>query len=183
MLSMKKDRNNPFNLLDKTNLGLSVVTPITEEPIQPVPPKKVEGIGVYAIYYQGAHSAYSIISKLNQEKPGSWPLYVGKAIAKGGRKGILGDVVSSFRLFNRLRKHAGTINEVDNLKLEDFSCRVLIVDPIWIPLGEQLMIDRYKPLWNTLLDGFGNNDPGSGRYKQQRSSWDTLHSGRSWAKN
>lgn len=32
-----------------------------------------------------------------------------------------------------------------------------------------------------LIDGFGNHDPGKGRYNQMRSRWDTLHPGRSWA--
>jgi len=30
-------------------------------------------------------------------------------------------------------------------------------------------------------DGFGNHDPGSGRYNQKRSVWDQVHPGRSWA--
>jgi len=45
----------------------------------------------------------------------------------------------------------------------------------------KMLIEKYKPLWNTVLDGFGNHDPGSGRYKQQVSPWDVLHPGRSWA--
>jgi hypothetical protein len=32
-----------------------------------------------------------------------------------------------------------------------------------------------------LIDGFGNHDPGSGRYKGVRPRWDVLHPGRSWA--
>jgi hypothetical protein len=36
-------------------------------------------------------------------------------------------------------------------------------------------------VWNRVLDGFGNHTPGAGRFKQQRSRWDTLHPGRSWA--
>ena len=31
------------------------------------------------------------------------------------------------------------------------------------------------------MDGFGNHDPGSGRYAQQKSPWDELHPGREWA--
>lgn len=31
------------------------------------------------------------------------------------------------------------------------------------------------------LDGFDNHDPGAGRYNQQRSSWDLVHPGRTWA--
>jgi hypothetical protein len=39
----------------------------------------------------------------------------------------------------------------------------------------------YRPLWNTWIEGFGNHDPGSGRYNQAVSEWDTLHPGRVWA--
>ena len=46
---------------------------------------------------------------------------------------------------------------------------------------EAEMIRRYAPLWNTVIDGFGNHDPGSGRYDQAKSEWDVLHPGRPWA--
>jgi hypothetical protein len=39
----------------------------------------------------------------------------------------------------------------------------------------------FSPLWNRKIDGFGNHDPGSGRYNQQRSPWDVIHPGRPWA--
>ena len=31
------------------------------------------------------------------------------------------------------------------------------------------------------VDGFGNHDPGSGRYEQAKSDWDVVHKGRAWA--
>lgn len=34
--------------------------------------------------------------------------------------------------------------------------------------------------WNSSLDGFGNHDPGSGRYGQAKSDWDVIHEGRNW---
>ncbi|MBN1485361.1 MAG: Eco29kI family restriction endonuclease [Chloroflexia bacterium] len=39
----------------------------------------------------------------------------------------------------------------------------------------------WNPLWNSGLDGFGNHDPGRGRYNQAKSEWDVLHPGRPWA--
>jgi|SRR5690606_1259768 len=57
----------------------------------------------------------------------------------------------------------------------------IVLDDIWIPLGESLLIEMYSPIWNKIVDGFGNHDPGSGRYNQQRSRWDVLHPGRNWA--
>jgi hypothetical protein len=70
---------------------------------------------------------------------------------------------------------------VENLNIEDFWCRFLVVDDIWIPLGESLLIQRHRPIWNSMLDGFGNHDPGAGRHKGARPNWDTLHPGRAWA--
>ena len=48
-------------------------------------------------------------------------------------------------------------------------------------MAETAAISMHQPLWNTLIDGFGNHDPGKGRYEQMRSKWDTLHPGRPWA--
>jgi len=59
--------------------------------------------------------------------------------------------------------------------------RFLVVDDIWIPLGESLLIAKFTPIWNTLIDGFGNHDPGRGRYEGMRPRWDVLHPGRAWA--
>ncbi|NCB47077.1 Eco29kI family restriction endonuclease, partial [bacterium] len=46
---------------------------------------------------------------------------------------------------------------------------------------EAALIKLNKPLWNISLDGFGNHDPGSGRYEQAKSDWDLIHPGRTWA--
>lgn len=48
-------------------------------------------------------------------------------------------------------------------------------------MAETSAIAMHRPLWNTLVDGFGNHDPGRGRYEGMRSRWDTLHPGRRWA--
>ena len=50
-----------------------------------------------------------------------------------------------------------------------------------MPLAEHLMIANYRPLWNHVVSGFGNHDPGSTRYDQARPLWDELHPGRPWA--
>ncbi len=46
---------------------------------------------------------------------------------------------------------------------------------------EAALIKLNKPLWNMALDGFGNHDPGKGRYEQAKSDWDVIHHGRQWA--
>jgi hypothetical protein len=83
-------------------------------------------------------------------------------------------------LYRRLREHARSIEESDGLLPKDFVCRYLISDDIWIPLGESLLIEQFKPLWNVLIEGFGIHKPGKNR-PQQTSKWDTLHPGRKLA--
>lgn len=141
-----------------------------------------EGAGSYAIYYIGDFEPYLPVSEKNKGGEFKLPIYVGKAVPPGARKGLYGvDSQPGPVMFRRLKEHASTIDQSANLKLEDFYCRYLVVDDIWIPLGESLLISRFNPLWNTVIDGFGNHDPGGGRYNQARSLWDTLHPGRSWA--
>ncbi|MDR1497048.1 MAG: Eco29kI family restriction endonuclease [Puniceicoccales bacterium] len=171
-----------FNPLDKRNLGKSVVDALLERdavPMRDITPFR--GAGVYAIYYTGDFPAYRPLAALNR-KTAACPIYVGKAVPKGGRKGVSFDVSSeSASLFSRLTEHAESIAAVSSLNLDDFSCRSLVVDDIWIPLGETLIIQRFQPLWNQIVEGFGNHDPGRGRYDGMRPSWDELHPGRGWA--
>lgn len=67
---------------------------------------------------------------------------------------------------------------VHNLRLEDFKCRYMLVDEIWVPLGEARLVARFRPLWNVLIEGFGSNPEGGGRKDTARSVWDILHPGR-----
>jgi hypothetical protein len=84
-------------------------------------------------------------------------------------------------LHRRLSQHADSIKAATNLSISDFYCRYLLVDDIWIPLGESLLIETFKPVWNMLVDGFGHHDQGKARRDQKKSAWDTLHPGRTWA--
>lgn len=84
-------------------------------------------------------------------------------------------------LFGRLGQHASSIRQAENLAIEDFLSRYLVIDEFWIGLAESLLIESYQPLWNVVLDGFGNHDPGAGRHQGRRPSWDALHPGRSWS--
>jgi hypothetical protein len=173
----------PYNPLEKTNLGESVTKALLERPVEALPPQdSFAGAGIYAIYYAGPFSVYRELAKNNRDDRWAAPIYVGKAVPPGARKGGygLGEAPGEV-LYRRLREHAESIEQAGNLDLTDFRCRYLIVDDIWIPLGESLLITMFSPLWNQQIDGFGNHDPGKGRYNQQRSSWDTVHPGRSWA--
>ena len=166
----------PYNPLDKTNLGTSVATALLEEPVRPLADcKGIVGAGIYAIYYVGGFPLYAPVRAANQGNEFSQPIYVGKAIPKGGRKGGLGkDASRGKALSSRLGQHGTSISQSSNLDLSDFSFRYLVVDDIWIPLGENMLIELFKPVWNMVVDGFGNKDPVRRRATQHRSSWDVL---------
>ena len=182
---------DPFNPLDKTNLGKSVGEALLSRDLVPLSSLgsrgQFPGAGVYAIYYSGERLPFLPDQALidHNRRANShdlWPIYVGKAIPKGARTAGVGvGAAVGTALFSRLQHHARSIEAATNLDGNDFLCRYLMVDDIWIPLGESLLIHSFKPVWNVLLDGFGNNAPGSGRRDQRRSAWDTVHPGRLWA--
>ncbi len=179
---MSQQSYEPYNPLDKSNLGTSVADALLARPVVNLPPEPFLGAGVYAIYYAGSFAPYQQIARSNRDSSYVVPIYVGKAVPSGARKGGYGlDSNPGDALSRRLREHAASIEQANNIQLGDFRCRHLVVDDIWIPLGESLLIDRFSPIWNTLIDGFGNHDPGSGRRNQARSRWDVLHPGRIWA--
>jgi hypothetical protein len=173
----------PFNPLDKRNLGESVADALLEVSVQPIPPDAFIGAGVYVLYYTGAFPAYAELSEVNRDDQFRRPIYVGKAVPAGARKGGLGlEVEHGQALHKRLSEHAESLKATKNLELHDFFCRFLVVDDIWIPLAESMLIERFKPVWNSVLDGFGNHDPGSDRHSGKMPLWDCLHPGREWAK-
>jgi hypothetical protein len=176
--------DTPFNPLDKMNLAQSLADALLKRPLSPLPPKKsFSGAGIYAIYSAAESVPYQPLWAMNKGREATFPIYVGKAIPPGARKGGFGVVADpGTALFSRLREHARSIEEADNLSPSDFSCRYLVCDDIWIPLGESLLIARYRPPWNVIFLGFGIHKPGKGRKKQVTSRWDTVHPGRSLAK-
>ena len=152
-----------------------MVNALLERPCGPLPPEPFGGIGVYALYYHGRFDLYGPISATDCVTP----IYVGKAIPRGGRKGLAGlGVQATNELFRRLRDHSESIRDAENLELKDFSCRYLVVDDLWIPLAENLLIRRAPPLWNYVVTGFGSHAVGGKRETGALSAWDTIHPGR-----
>lgn len=172
----------PFNPLDKVNLASSVERALSlAEPRPLAELDRFNGAGVYSLYYTGDFPAYEPLVLENRAMVDA-PIYVGKADAKGKRKGgFLEGAMSGNALWKRLCDHAASIESAENLDVADFVCRYLVVDDLWIALGESLLISKYSPVWNKLVDGFGNHAPGKGRSSMMRPRWDTLHPGRSWA--
>ena len=174
---------DPYNPLDRVNLARSVEQALLDEPLSELPPGgSFPGAGMYALYYLGGFPAYAPIAPPATEL-GGIPIYVGRAIPRGARAGIGGLLATTTEavLYQRLAQHAASLHQAENLSLDDFRCRYLVVDDIWVPLAEALMIQHYQPVWNQALQGFGNHDPGAGRRVGARPDWDEVHPGRPWA--
>ena len=150
-------------------------------PVSPMPPEAFKGVGIYAIYYAGPFTAYEPIAGQNKDGQFNYPIYVGKAVPKGSREGgLVKNPQNSTALCTRLRHHADSIRATTNLELRDFFFRSLLLDDIWIPLGETYMIERFQPVWNKKVPGFGIKTPGKRRKDQYTSLWDTIHPGRAF---
>lgn len=120
--------------------------------------------GVYGIFYTKPAGIYKKLI----DDPAKEPVYVGKAGASG--------------LSNRLKQHLKSIESVD-MNPDNFRCRALEMDSEADTVAaEMILIDMHKPLWNTILKGFGNKNVGSARTNQTTSRWDTIHIGRDWVK-
>lgn len=174
-------RNDAFEELVKDAVRFFNGTPVHSLP----PPQKFSGTGVYALYYTGKNPLYKHYGDLNRLAY-DFPIYVGKAVPKGWRQARISHQVgsNSNELYNRLREHARSIALADGLDLNDFSSRFVIFESTgsdMIGTIEAALIKLNRPLWNSCIDGFGNHDPGKGRYQQAKSDWDTLHKGRVWA--
>lgn len=188
--------HEPFNPLDKRNLGESVLRELLRQPVLPMPPPRevgpggrryynpdaaFQGAGVYAIYYVGEHQPFDPYEPLaDVNRGGRWerPIYVGKADPRGSRSGQDLNLDPGEALFQRLTQHSESIDSAENLDLRDFAYRALRVDDAFIGLGEIVVIQQLRPLWNSVGQGFGSKVVGAGRSNQKRSRWDTLHPGR-----
>lgn len=168
----------PFNPLDLENLGRSMEAELrTREPVPlgAVPP--IHGSGIYALYYCGPNSLYQEISRPECLSP----IYVGQARPNGVRKGTTGKG-PGVKLWDRLYLHRRSIEAVHDLDLADFKVRFLVSIEAFVSLAERVMINHYRPVWNSVVDGFGNNDPGKPRRETgARPPWDELHPGRWWS--
>lgn len=128
---MKKvDTPQAYDPLDYDNLARNVVRALMERSRETLPPSPFEGAGVYALYYVGNLDYY------RATRGEDIPIYVGSAVLAGKRKGST-DSAAGRMLYNRLAQHAKSIQQAENLHLEDFRCRYLVVVPVWIELAER----------------------------------------------
>ena len=184
---MKFDRSeHVFHSPDFEEIIKDTIRFFNGTPVQSVPvPEQFHGTGVYAIYCTAKTGVYKNFHEINRTSY-NIPIYVGKAVPQGWRQARSSNSTESlsYELNNRIREHGRSLEQGAGLKLNDFRCRFMILEggeSDLIGTVEAALIRSYKPIWNSLIDGFGNHDPGSGRYKQAMSDWDVCHPGRSWA--
>jgi hypothetical protein len=171
-----------FNPLTVPNLALALALELLEQPVNPLPPKaSFPGAGIYAIYYLGDFAAYAELVRRNDGESYKAPIYVGRAVRPGSRKGIQFSPSTKASVYPRLNKHANSI-QATALSISDFRCRYLIVEDAFIDLAESVLISLFRPVWNQVVDGFGNNPTGGPRASQRRSDWEVLHPGRARGK-
>jgi hypothetical protein len=174
---------DPYNPLDLEALGLSLIRELERRPADRLSAlTPFVGSGIYALYYVGSSAPYEVLGEFNRQQDCALPLYVGRAKEPGARQGLSPfEPVTQQLLWARINQHKRSIELASNLDVDDFRVSALVCMPIWIPLAEAVAIRRYRPLWNSQLQGFGIHAPGSGRAGQERSQWDELHPGRLFA--
>ncbi|MFC4125197.1 Eco29kI family restriction endonuclease [Nocardia rhizosphaerae] len=173
----KATKPQPYNPLDLVNLGRSVERELLLRDTEELGSVELMlGAGVYALYYDGDHSLYQAISGTET------PIYVGQARPKGTRKGNVDPLDDGCPLWDRLAEHRQSIEQAVDLEVKDFTVRYLVAIEVFVALAEGVMINDSRPVWNSVVDGFGNHDPGAARRKDgRRPPWDELHPGRWWS--
>lgn len=176
-------RRDDFEEICKDAMRFFSGTPAVELP----PPVPFRGAGIYALYYIGKTGLYQRFGLEINRLEYAVPIYVGKAEPSGWRQSRgLSVEAEGNRLYQRLVQHSRTISSAKNLKVSDFVCRLMIFEgPIkgMIASVEAALIAMHRPLWNSIVDGFGNHNPGAGRAMGRVSQWDALHPGREWVRN
>jgi len=171
--------DKPYNPLDYDNLTVNLVRALmARDPVRLPPSEIFAGPGVYALFYRGRFEPYLPISSAKCKIP----IYVGKAVPPGSRKGGGGKDQTEPVLYRRLKQHTASLAAAENLEIADFWCRHLTVVPLWITMAERFLIEYYGPIWNVCIDGFGIHNPGKGRHAGEIPWWDALHPGRPWAR-
>lgn len=174
-----------YNPLDYASLSETLARELMRSELMPLAEvEEFYGDGVYALFYHGDFPAYAELSDINFDNPGTFPIYIGKAGPKtltGAEldPGTVDTPKAGKRLYDRVANdHRKSIEAASNIDVNEFSCRMLVLNAVWVPLTESALIARYVPVWNSIVPGFGNHTPGKGRSLGAVSRWDVLHPGR-----
>ena len=170
--------DNVFDPSDPRTVGRLIAQALLEEKKLPLSGlQKFYGSGVYAIYYHGNFDAYRPASSTET------PLYVGKVDPKSPE--AESPVEQGTKLWGRLNEHKKSIEAANNLDIDDFWCRYLVVKSAWQNTAETYLISIFKPVWNNetnICFGIGKHGDSAATRGNTRSPWDELHPGRAWAK-
>lgn len=170
------------------SLSASIDQMLANAPAKPMSNiEPIDGSGLYAIFYTGKHQpvlAYEPTAKRNRRNKWGEPIYIGVARATGAAAKLRSNNPKVGKsLYNALRRHAASIAMVKEhmtLDLRDFHYKVLPVDMLNAEVAKMVLMDRYAPIWNTVVRGFANHHVGRTRFGQRRARWDILHMGREW---
>lgn len=172
-------RCDEFSELLKDAVRFFHGTPVCSFP----PEERFDGAGVYALYYIGKKGLYAKFGlEINREEY-RLPIYVGKAEPTGWRQSRNSSDRPNTKLCDRLKQHSSSVVAGKGLCVDDFVCRFMIFEgsvEAMIASVEASLIAMHRPLWNSVIDGFGNHNPGSRRFSGMITQWDALHPGRSW---
>lgn len=172
--------NTQFSELLKDAVRFFHGTPVLSLPLK----EQFNGAGVYAIYCIAKKGLYGEYGNKINRTAYDVPIYVGKAVPTGWRQNRIVESSSGTALYVRLKQHVDSIRSGRGLSVDDFACRFAILEgetANMIAALEAAIIAEHKPLWNSVIDGFGNHDPGKRRVTGKRPQWDCLHPGRQWA--
>jgi hypothetical protein len=159
--------------MDTEHVTAAICQELERQPLVPLDPLvgRFDGSGLYAIYYDGR--SVPLYRPLTGTKV---PVYVGQALSHNSATGVA--VRDPRPLWGRVRDHHASIDGSD-LSAADFGVRLLCLPDVHADLGENGLRVFYRPVWNTILRGFGGHEQGSTTRQSARSKWDTVHPGRS----
>jgi len=165
-----------FDPLAVENVGVTLAVELLEQPLDSMPPATpFSGAGIYALYYAGKNQAYTKLTKLDAGRF-KYPVYIGKASGENSKQGFNSQPKGARKLFQRICEHAASIEAVQNMAINDFKCRYLVLNDAYISLAEAVMIRVFRPPWNGM--SFGSKVVGKNRMGGTAGLWDVLHPGR-----
>lgn len=171
---------HPNSVFDPSNpnvMGAFIGVALYAQPrVQLAEIEKFYGSGVYALYYDGDFPSYQPLVGTEH------PIYTGKSDPASPR--AESPVTQGEKLSGRLREHAKSIGKAQNLALDDFTCRYLVVASGWQGAAERFLIEWFQPIWNNEISicyGIGKHGDSPSKRGNDRSPWDTMHPGREWA--
>ncbi len=115
-------RSSKFQSVVEEAIKFFETTPICQVP----PESRFMGCGVYALYYVGDYELYAELARRNKTAF-TQSIYVGKAVPQGWRTARTVGTFGATDLYRRLREHARSIEQGENLNLGDFRCRFVIL--------------------------------------------------------